>query len=436
LKSPETKISAYTVLIAGVLFNLSIGVLYAWSVLKIKMTTAVESGGWGWTAAQAGLPYTIAIPCFALGVLIGGRIQDKTGPRPVVTAGGFFVGLGLVLSGLIGNSPTGIAICFGVITGLGIGLGYGCVTPSALKWFHPSRKGFVSGCVVGGFGLGAVYLAPLASSLLERFSTQDTMFYMGIAVITISVCVAQFIKNPPDGYIPHDSLNKKLGDAGKKTQDISVTESLDRALPKKQPVDITWKEMMKTRRFPMMFILYLFSATVGLMVLGNVTKIATNQAGLTDASVLAVLVSLMAVMNFAGRFLGGVLSDKIGRNNSLFLVLVLQLVNISAFSFYGTLPMIVIGISGIGLCFGAILSIFPALTADQFGMKNYGINYGIIYLAWGLSGVVAPVLADFFYDMNGTFYTAYIICAVLMVFMIVLNFLLKREIFNAERIEE
>jgi len=386
------------------------------------MTTPIEEDGWGWTSSQAGLPYTIAILCFALGVLLGGRIQDKTGPRWVVTTGGFMVGLGLVLSGLIGDNPVGVAVFFGVVTGLGIGLGYGCVTPSALKWFHPSRKGFVSGCVVGGFGLGAVYLAPLASALLQQLSTQNTKLFMGIAVIVFSTIAAQFIKNPPEGYIPPEPM--------KKANDAALVKQQTAASKKLLPVDYTWKEMMKTKRFIMMFTLFLFSASVGLMVLGNITKIATNQAGITDAAILAGLVSLMAIMNFAGRIIGGIISDKIGRSNTLFVVLLLQLINIAAFSFYNTLPTITAGIIGIGLCFGAILSIFPALTADEFGLKNYGINYGIIYLAWGMSGVVAPVIADYFYDISKSFSTAYIICAVMMVVMIALNYLLKREIFK------
>ncbi|MCL2035738.1 MAG: OFA family MFS transporter [Oscillospiraceae bacterium] len=407
----KTQKKANTVLIAGVLFNLSIGVLYAWSVLKTNMTASVLDGGWGWNSRQAGLPYTIAILCFASGVLIGGRIQDKAGPRWVVTAGGLMVGLGLVLSGLIGNNPGGIAVSFGVVSGLGIGIGYGCVTPAALKWFHPSRKGFVSGMVVGGFGLGAVYLAPLASALLRHFTIEQTKLVMGIAIMVISACVAQFIKNPPEGYVPIEPKG--------------IVKSAKRS---GVPADLTWREMMRTKRFYIMFFLYLFSASVGLMVLGNVTKIATLQAGITDAALLAGLVSFMAVMNFLGRIAGGMMSDKIGRTGAIFVVLGLQLINMSAFSFYSSLPAIIIGIIGAGFCFGALLSIFPALTADQFGLKNYGLNYGIIYLAWGLSGVVAPVIADYFFDLNGSFHIAYIICAVMMVFMLALNALLKKDI--------
>ena len=402
---------ANIILLAGVLFNLSVGVLYAWSVIKVRLTASAAEEGWGWTSSQAGLPYTLAILCFALGLLIGGRIQDKIGPRPVVTCGGIFVGLGLILSGLAGNNPAAVAVCFGVLTGLGIGLGYGCVTPPALKWFHPAKKGMVSGLIVGGFGFGAVYFAPLTNSLLINFDIEKTFLILGIAILIISTSIAQLVKNPPPGYVPLTPANVKQN---------SVKTS--------QSVDHTWREMLKTKRFYLMFIIFLFSSSIGLMVLGNITKIASTQIGITDTAVLAILVSFMAIMNTCGRVAGGFMSDKIGRINTLFVVIVLQLLNMIGFMFYQSLAALIVGIIGIGFCFGAILSVFPALTADQFGLKNYGANYGIVYLSWGLSGVVAPVIANYFFDLHGNFITAYIICAVMMSIMILVNYLLKRDV--------
>jgi MFS family permease len=407
---PTLRNKAICVLLAGIFFNLAIGVLYAWSVLKSTMTAPEAAGGWAWSSSQAGFPYTLAVVCFALGVLIGGRIQDKTGPRPVVTTGGAMVGLGLILSGFIGNSPTGIALCFGVVTGLGIGLGYSCVTPSALKWYHPSKKGLISGMVLGGFGLGAVYYAPVASALLQRFTIEQTMLFLGMAILLISVPLAQFIKVPPAGYIPAEPANLKPSAA------------------KAPAPDYSWREMMKTRRFYIMIVLYLFSVSVGLMVIGNITAIAELQANITHAALLAGLVSFMAVTNFLGRIAGGILSDKIGRVYALFVIFILQLLNMAGFAFYSNLALIIVGIIFAGMCFGAILAVFPALTADQYGLKNYGQNYGIIYLAYGFSGVVAPLIADYFYDRTGNFNTAYIICAVMMAGVIGINFLLKNEL--------
>ena len=395
------------VLIACILFNLIIQVLYVWSLLKVEMMSQAQ-GGWGWTSQQAGLPYTLVLIFFAVGVLIGGRVQDKIGPRWVATVGGAMVGLGMVISGLVGENPVGVAIAFGVITGLGIGFGYGSVLPASLKWFHPSKKGLIGGLVLGGFGLATIHYAFTTSALLDNFGIGNTMLYIGIAVAVLSALVAQFVKNPPPDYIPAVPNSAKNSTTAAKTA-----------------IDFKWREMMKTKRFYYMFVLFIFSASMGLMIIGNQAKIADLQAGVSNA---VFLMSIVAIMNAAGRILGGSLSDKIGRNNTLFIAIVLQMLNMIGFIFYNNPVTITLGFILVGLCFGTFLAVFPALTADQYGLKNYGVNYGIVYLAYGFAGIVAPVIADYFFDLAGNFTTTYIICAVMMAFMVGLNFLLKREV--------
>ncbi|MDR2244156.1 MAG: OFA family MFS transporter [Burkholderiales bacterium] len=411
MQDHEKQKKAKVVLLAGIFFNLAIGVLYAWSVLKTKMTAPIADGGWEWTSSEAGLPYTLAIVCFALGLLIGGKIQDKTGPRWLVTAGGAFVGLGLILSGLVGNSPVGVAVCFGVITGLGIGLGYGCVSPPALKWFHPSKKGIVSGLIVGGFGLAAVYFAPLTTVLLNNYGIEKTLIFLGVGIFIVSTCLAQLINNPPEAYTPAAPAHLKE----------AVAKSI-------VTVDVSTKEMLKTKRFYLMFVMFLLSASIGLMVIGNITKIASSQLQITDTAILAILVSFLAITNTFGRVLGGLMSDKIGRVNALFVVSVLQLINMIGFIYYQNMAALAVGIVLIGFCYGTLLSVFPALVVDQYGLKNYGGNYGVLFLSWGLSGVVAPLMTDYIYDTTGKFITAYIICAGMMAVVIFANFLLKKDI--------
>jgi len=401
---------AWVVLIAGIMFNLSIGMIYTWSIIRSELMIPVAEGGWDWTSTQAGRPFTVIVAIFAIGLLIGGRIQDKIGPRWIVTLGGFLTGLGGIVASLFGNSPVGITIGFGVISGLGIGLGYGCVTPPALKWFHPSRKGMVSGLIVGGFGFGAVYYGPITSWLLNNHGIENTFLIFGVVIMTLSVPIAQFVRNPPEGYVPEEPAKQK--------------EAKKKALS----ADFIWQDMVKTPRFYMMFVLFTIISSVGLMIIGSITRIATQQAGITDTAVLAFFVSFMAITNMIGRITGGFISDRIGQINTLFLIIIIQIFNIIGFVFYNSLPLILIGIAGTGLCFGALLSVFPALTAEQFGLKNYGANYGIVYLAWGLSGVVAPMIADYIYDTTGTFTVAYYISAGMMVTMLILNVMLKKDV--------
>jgi MFS family permease len=407
----ETQKKANIILMACVLFNLSIGVLYAWSVIKKKLTDSVIAGGWEWTSSQAGLPYTLAILFLALGVLVGGRIQDKIGPRWVLTCGGALAGLGMILSGLVGNSPTGIAICFGIISGTGIGFGYGCATPPALKWFHPSKKGLVSGLIVGGFGIAAVYLAPLANTLLGSLGIEKTLMILGLATLIISVPIAQFVKNPPAGYTP------------------PTPETLKQSVAKNAPAaDFIMSEMIKTQRFYLMFIMFLVSSSVGLMMIGNMSKIAYTQIGITAPAILAGVVAFLAITNTFGRILGGMMSDKIGPINALFVVFTLQALNMLGFMVYGNLAMLALGVIVVGFSYGTLLSVFPAISVDQFGLKNYGGNYGILFLSWGLAGAAAPMMADYFYDLHGNFNTAYIICAIMMGALVFVNYLLKNNL--------
>jgi MFS family permease len=192
--------------------------------------------------------------------------------------------------------------------------------------------------------------------------------------------------------------------------------------------DFTWRQMLKTKRFYLMFVMFLLPASVGLMIIGNITKIAALQAGITDTALLALLVSLIAFSNSLGRVLGGLFSDKAGRVNALFLAFALQAFNMAGFMFYKSLSTLLLGIIVTGLSYGALASIFPSLTADQFGLKNYGANYGVLFLSWGLAGLIAPVMADFLYDAGGSFNTAYIIAAIIMTLMIGVNTLLKADL--------
>jgi len=392
------------------LFNLSIGVLYAWSVLQSRLTMPIAEGGFGWSVSQAGFPYSVAIIVFATAVIIGGRIQDKIGPRRVVTAGAILIGLGLILAGLVGNSVVGVVLAFGVLAAAGMGFGYGCVTAPALKWFHPGKKGLVSGLIVGGFGLSAVGFAPLTVSLLGSFGIERTFIILGAGNLLISTTIAQFIKNPPTGYTPLEP--EKIKQHAK----AAPSDSFE------------WSEMLRTKRFYLMFIMFLLASSVGLMVIGSVTRIAQTQAGVSDGAILAGLVSFLALTNTLGRVAGGIMSDKIGRINSLFVILFLQTANMAAFALYRSLPALVLGIVVVGFCFGTLLSVMPALCADQYGLKNFGLNYGILFFAWGLSGIVTPMIAGALYDATGSFNTTYIICAVMMGAMILVNYLLKREI--------
>jgi len=237
---------------------------------------------------------------------------------------------------------------------------------------------------------------------------ETTLLCLGVGSLAVAVTAAQFVKNPPSGYAPGAPAKTKKS-AGKSAPSV----------------DFSFMEMLKTKRFFLMFVIYLLAASVGQMFISRMKLLAETQVKIDDAT---LIVSFLAIMNSAGRVLGGLMSDKIGRVKALYVVLVLQMLNLAVFRFYTNLPLLLVGITAVGFCFGTLLSVFPAMTADQYGLKNFGINYGILFLAWGVSGVIAPVIADYFYGINGNFYNAYIICAIMMAAMVFVNWLLQRDI--------
>ena len=405
LKEEHERIRKRTVpLLAGVMYMVSIGVLYIWSV--VRRVIELE---WGWTATQSGLPFSVGIVCFATGNLIGGRLQLKLPARLVGTIGGFLTGAGFVLCGFAGDAPLMVALFFGGVTGLGVGLGYSSYLPTVLRWYAPDRKGFVSGWIIGGFGVTPLYLAPLASFLIDRYGIQVMFMSIGVMTMVISMVLAQFIKVPEQRSVEPVSVMAEQG-----------SEAVE-----KPRVDMTSRQMMATKEFYILFLMFLCSVSIGQMVIGNVTGIVALQAGVTDAAVLAMLVSFVALANVGGRITGGVLSDRIGRMNTLLLVFIIQLINMVGFGFYGNMPMLVTGIMLAGFCFGMTLGVYPAITVDRFGQRYYSSNYGIMYMAFGCAGIAAPLIAGYFFDKNGNYDIVYFICAIGMAVMVGFSLLLK-----------
>ncbi|NDV11221.1 L-lactate MFS transporter [Crenobacter caeni] len=388
------------VLVAGTCINLTIGVLYAWSVIKKALVA-----DWGWTNTDASMPYNVAIVVWAIALLAAGAMQDRIGPKKVITLGVTLVGAGMILSSFIPqDSVMGLTIAFGGIVGTGIGFAYACVTPAAMKWFHSSKKGMVSGITVGGFGLAAVYLAPLCTSLIEHFGISQSFMILGAAVLLIGLPLTRVISNPPADYTPAAPAN------------------LSPTAPKTSGHELTWKEMMKTRQFYFLWIMFVFSSSAGVMIIGNLASIATDQAGVLNP---AYLVSILAIANASGRVGGGMLSDKIGRTNTMLLAFAVQAANMMLFATYTDATMILVGTVVAGMAYGSLMSVFPSTTADFYGLKNYGANYGVLYTAWGVSGFVGPMLAGWAVDTTGTYSLAFTISAGLLAVAIVLGFMTK-----------
>jgi len=391
---------AMRILLAGFCINLCLGILYAWSVFNKALVT-----DFGWSAAEASSPYAIATITFSICLLVAGILQDRMGPRKILILGTVLTGLGMIASGFA-TSPLMLNITFGMITGAGIGFGYACLSPSAMKWFHPSKKGMVNGLIAAGFGLAAIYLAPLTSMLITEMGINTAFMILGVGVLVIAVPLACTINNPPSEYVPAEP-KVKAGQAP-----VAVKKS----------TDINWKAMLKTPQFYSLWVMYAFAASVGLMVIGNITNIASVQANLPNAVYLA---SILAIFNSGGRVAAGILSDKIGGVRTLLLAFILQGANMVLFATFNTELTLIIGTAIAAVGYGTLLAVFPSLTAEFYGLKNYGTNYGVLYTSWGIGGAIGAAVVGFSMTNGGGYGLAYTVSAVMMGVCIVLALVTK-----------
>ena len=401
--NPEVSANrGWIVTFAGTGINLALGVLYAWSVISKQITKE-----WGWNETQAALPYSVAIAVFALMMVPAGRMQDKLGPRLVATLGGIFCGIGFILASL-GQSLTGMVLGFGILAGAGIGFGYASATPAAVKWFPPARTGLIAGLVVAGFGLASVYIAPLANYLLSAFGIQSTFLILGIAFFLVVVLLSQLLKNPPAGYKAAGNPAPAKAGAAPKAPAAAA--------------DYEWTEMVRTPQFYLLWIMFVFGAGAGLMIIGKLAKIVDLQAGIKAGF---IFVAMLAVGNAGGRIVAGVLSDTIDRTWTMFIVFVFQAILmflLRGLDTYGTLFLASVLI---GFNYGANLSVFPSATKDYFGLKNFGVNYGFVFTAWGVGGILGPMLSGQIFDTDKNFNTAYLIAAVCLLIAAGLTFLTR-----------
>jgi OFA family oxalate/formate antiporter-like MFS transporter len=391
------------VVFAALSVNLIIGSLYAWSVMGKAL-----AGQWHWTKTQAMLPFATCTASFALTMIFAGRWQDKIGPRYVAMLGGIIFGLGMVLSSFV-HTYVPMLITFGLVGGMGIGLGYSATTPPSIKWFPPARKGFITGIVVSGVGLAAVYMSPLTNYLLKVTSIQQTFLILGIGTIVLVALLAQLLTNPPAGYVPAPA---------------AATATASRAKPASVARrDLDWQEMLRTGQFYQLWLMFVLSASAGLLIIGNITLIAQDQVPKWDKAFLLVMV--VAIFNTCGRFLSGFVSDRIGRTNTMVLAFVLQAINMFVFVHYRSPALLLFGSAFTGLCYGTIFTLFPAATADFYGVRNLGVNYGSLFTAFGVAGVTGSVLGGRVRDLFGSYTYAFITCGVMLLVGAVLAFLLR-----------
>jgi nitrate/nitrite transporter NarK len=403
------------VVAAGTGINLALGVLYTWSVFKAAIKQSIEAGGAGafrWDPATLNDPYAVCLLVFAFMMVPAGRMQDRLGPRITALSGGVLVGAGFLwVSG--SREYWDWILGFGVLVGTGIAFGYSAATPVALRWFPPTRTGRITGIVVSGFGLASVYIAPLASWLLGRWGLGGAMQVLGVAFLLVVALLSLLLVNPPPGHTPKGFVERR-----------GRIESHRRARGVFPDADEPPSRVLRLPAFWVLWVLYFVGAGAGLMVIGSMAGMA--QSGLGERAFLAVVI--LAVGNAAGRVAAGAISDRIGRKRTLSMVFALQ-----AVLMFLAVPVVGSGVAHaipllllatlIGFNYGANLTLFPSCAKDLWGIRHFGVNYGLLFTAWGVGGFVLSRASEMLRGATGSFTASFAVAGALLLAGLVITLL-------------
>ena len=383
LSSTNPTRGRWWIVVAAVLVQLALGAVYAWSVFNKPLQAQ-----FGWSKSEAVLPFEVVIGTIVIGSLVGGRIQDRYGPRPVAFGGVALYSAGTMLAALV-SSPGQLwllVLTYGVLGGIGLGAAY--ITPIAMltKWF-PDRRGLITGIAVAGFGFGAVITAPVAKALLGNTSDKPSVFLpLGIAYLVAGLIGAFFFRNPPAGYAVPGFVPATGGRAVAGTRVYTLPEAL------------------RTRQWYLLTAILALNVTCGIGFISQAADAAEDIAGVA-ATTSATMVGVLGLFNGGGRVFWAWLSDRIGRMPAFLGMLGLQAICFAVLPYAVSFALFCVFAALIYLAYGGGFGTMPATAADYFGTPNAGAVYGAMIVAWSIGGVVGPLLTAALYEADDNSYT-------------------------------
>lgn len=402
------------VVLGAILIQLALGAIYAWSVFTPSLTEA------GWSKEETQWVFAIGLASFAVFMVFAGKRLNAWGPRNLAMIGGVVLGLGYFLAGLLGGTSFwALLLLIGLVGGAGIGFAYVVPIAVGMRWF-PDKKGMITGLAVAGFGFGALLWVKLAGSwghLIADMGLANVFVTYGIAFAAMVIIGGLWMRFPPEGWKPKGYIPPEVSDAAKKPAGTT---------------DFTSGEMLKRVQFYLIFFTFVFSAGAGLMSIGLMKLYpmeALMDAGMSEMEASAVAGTAMAVFfslaNGLGRILWGILSDKLGRKTSIIVMTATQGIIVILFVYMaGTPALLYLGATLIGFNFGGNFALFPTITADTFGAKNVGQNYPFVFLAYGVGGIVGPILGGRLGDL-GNFPLAFTISGIAVLLGTALTIMVK-----------
>ena len=378
----------WAVLVASVIVNICIGTGFAWSVYQTGLfNEGAVIFGTEVQKSQLALAFTICSGVAPIPMIAGNGLQKKLkGPRNVVGLGGILCSAGLICTSFI-HSLTMLYVTYGLLCGFGIAFAYGITIGNTVRFF-PDKRGLIAGISTAAYGAGSIIFPPIMQSLIGSGGVMFTFRVLGILFGVMIIIAACFITEPPEGWMPTGWTPPAV-----KNSSGASAEGKN------------WKLMLADTRFYLMIIAFTIFATGGLMVVSQGSPMAQAIGGV-DAAVAATAVSIIGLANTGGRVLWGWVSDKVGRYPALSIMAVIVAVSgfaLSAFTESGSLVLFLVFAMLIAMCYGGSMGVYPALTADAFGIKYNGVNYGIMFIGFALGGYIGPILANSLYDNTGSY---------------------------------
>src|SRR5246127_4912048 len=389
----------WVIAIAGVFFQIALGAVYAWSVFRAPLAKQ-----FGWSISEITLTFTISIFVLGFAAFFGGLWLNRKGPRIVALTGGALYGVGVFLANF-SHSLSWLYVSYGVIGGIGLGLGYIVPVAVLVKWF-PDRRGLITGIAVGGFGAGALITAPVATRLIQSVGVLSTFAYLGIAYLIVTVVTGLFMQNPPNGWKP----------VGWTPTTNQTSHRADR--------DFTLSEALKTWQWWALWLLLFLNTCAGISIISQEAPLFQEETGVT-AAIAASMVGLASIGNAVGRVFWAWISDLITRRATFLVMFAGQVLLFWFFPNIVTVSLMTIVTFVVLMCYGGGFGTMPAFTADYFGPKNVGPIYGLMLTAWGFASAFGPLLIARIRESAGSYGRALHVIAALMAVSILLPILVR-----------
>ena len=395
---------------AGVIIQIALGAVYAWSVFRIPLTRA-----YGWSISQVTFAFTLAILTLGFASFVGGLWMRRSGPRRVAIAAGIFYGAGIFLASLSAGHLYWLYFTYGILAGTGLGLGYIVPVATLVKWF-PDKRGMITGIAVAGFGAGALITAPIASRLIVNVGVMRTFAILGVIYFIAVTIPALYMQDPPANYRP----NGWTPSAAQQRQRSSRTYTLG--------------EAMRTWQWYALWALLFLNTSAGISIISQAAPMAQEITGVSAAAA-AGLVGIISIANGAGRFLWAWFSDLIGRRWVFLSMFLIQAILFFTLPRIAAFPAFTVMCFAILLCYGGGFGTMPAFAADYFGAENVGSIYGLMLTAWGFAGVFGPMLIATIRQSTGRYSQALTVTGIVMLCSAVIPLIVRPPYTRREAIE-